>query len=97
MHTLTVAALSGFLFACFGSFIGVMIDRIPKGQSIVYPPSACSHCNTPIKPWHNIPLAGFLMLKGKCASCSAKIPLQLFWIEAISFAVGFGLGLMLPG
>lgn len=57
----------------FGSFAGVLVTRIIKNESVVKPNSYCPKCKTPLKPWHNIPLISFALLKGKCAYCSCKI------------------------
>jgi len=56
-----------------GSFLNVCIYRIPKGKSIVSPPSCCPGCNSQIKPIHNIPVLSYLMLRGRCAYCGTKI------------------------
>jgi len=72
------------LGACIGSFLNVVIYRVPLGKSIVSPPSSCPNCGSRIKPWHNIPLLGWLMLKGKCASCSHKISVRYPIIELLS-------------
>lgn len=63
-----------FLFGLvIGSFLNVCISRIPEGISIVSRASHCPHCETPIKPYDNIPLLSWLILRGKCRSCSAPI------------------------
>ena len=49
------------------------IDGYPEKYNLVVPGSACPKCKTDIKPWHNLPVFGWLMLKGKCASCSTPI------------------------
>lgn len=65
-----------------GSFLNVLIHRIPKGESIITPPSSCPTCQRRIR-WHeNIPLLSFLYLKGRCAGCSAAISLRYPFIEA---------------
>ncbi|MEW6131165.1 MAG: prepilin peptidase [Acidobacteriota bacterium] len=56
-----------------GSFLNVVIYRVPLRESIVFPGSHCPHCNTPIKAYDNIPVLGYLMLGGKCRSCKAPI------------------------
>ncbi len=63
-----------FLFGLIvGSFLNVCISRIPDGASIVSPGSRCPHCANPIKPYDNIPLVSWLILRGKCRSCAAPI------------------------
>lgn len=56
-----------------GSFLNVCIYRIPRGRSVVREPSSCPHCGTQIRPWHNIPIVSFLLLRGKCAHCGGPI------------------------
>lgn len=68
----------------FGSFLNVVILRIPKGESVVYESSHCYACNTPLKPWHNIPLFSWIFLRGKCSFCKTKISIQYPIIEFIS-------------
>ncbi|HEX8872871.1 MAG TPA: prepilin peptidase [Candidatus Acidoferrum sp.] len=58
---------------CIGSFLNVCISRIPEGLSIVRPASRCPECGTPIKPYDNIPVFGWLFLRGKCRSCGHPI------------------------
>lgn len=56
-----------------GSFLNVCIHRIPRGQSVILRWSRCPHCETVLKPWENVPIAGFLLLRGKCSTCQARI------------------------
>jgi len=57
----------------FGSFYNVVGYRVPKGESLIYPPSHCPKCQHRLKPFELIPILSFLFLKGKCHSCKAKI------------------------
>lgn len=68
----------------FGSFLNVVILRIPKEESVVFDGSYCYSCNTKLKPWHNIPLFSWLFLRGKCAFCGSKISIQYPLIELAS-------------
>ncbi|WP_456322888.1 prepilin peptidase [Hydrogenimonas sp.] len=68
----------GLLFAFFtglviGSFLNVLIVRIPKGENVAFPPSHCPKCDNPLRWWHNIPLVSWIMLRGKCAYCQSPI------------------------
>jgi leader peptidase (prepilin peptidase)/N-methyltransferase len=72
------------LGAVFGSFGNVLIARVPKGENIVKPASHCPACQTPIKPWHNIPLLSWIWLRGKCAACGAPISLRYPLVEGAS-------------
>lgn len=56
-----------------GSFLNVCIYRLPRKISIVRPRSRCPHCDTPLRPWHNIPVVSYLILGGRCASCGQSI------------------------
>ena len=81
MMTLSFAFVFGLLL---GSFLNVVILRIPKDESVVFGGSHCTTCNTALKPWHNIPLFSWLFLRGKCSFCKAKISIQYPIIEFIS-------------
>jgi leader peptidase (prepilin peptidase) / N-methyltransferase len=70
-----------------GSFLNVVIYRVPLGLSIIKPPSACPKCGTNIKPWHNIPVLSWLLLKGACPSCSEKISIQYPLVELATMAM----------
>ncbi|SFV53197.1 Leader peptidase (Prepilin peptidase) / N-methyltransferase [hydrothermal vent metagenome] len=78
MIELSIAFVFGLLF---GSFLNVVILRIPKEESVVYEGSYCYSCNTKLKPWHNIPLLSWIFLGGKCSFCKAKISIQYPLIE----------------
>ena len=68
----------------FGSFLNVVILRIPKGESVVSNSSHCTTCHTALKPWHNIPLLSWIFLAGKCSYCKSKISFQYPFIELLS-------------
>ncbi len=74
-----------FVFGCMvGSFLNVCIHRIPRGESIVSPPSHCPHCGYAI-PWYlNIPLVTWLYLRGQCANCRAPITIRYFLVELLT-------------
>jgi len=81
--------------ALFGSFLNVVIYRIPRGESVVFPASHCPHCGTNLKPWHNVPVISWLMLRGRCAFCGAPISGQYPLIELLSAAIAAALYLKL--
>jgi len=68
----------------FGSFLNVLIYRLPKNLSIIYPPSFCPYCNKSILWYYNIPLISFLFLKGKSFCCNRKISIQYPIVETLS-------------
>ncbi|WP_176718805.1 prepilin peptidase [Caloranaerobacter ferrireducens] len=67
-----------------GSFLNVCIYRIPKGESIVYPPSHCTSCNTRLKVFDLIPVFSYLLNKGRCRYCGEYISLQYPFIELLN-------------
>jgi leader peptidase (prepilin peptidase)/N-methyltransferase len=81
-----VAGLFGLLI---GSFLNVVIYRIPAGRSISTPPSACTRCGGRIRPWDNVPVLSWLVLGGKCRDCRAPISVRYPLVElstGLSFA-----------
>ncbi len=87
-----------FVFgAVVGSFLNVVIYRIPAGLSIVNPPSACPQCNTRLAWYDNVPILGWIWLRGKCRYCAYPISIQYPIIEALTasiFAAYFALAFL---
>jgi len=67
----------------FGSFLNVLIHRLPKGQSIISPGSYCPECKHKISIWENIPILSFLILGGRCRICKKPIPIQYPLVELL--------------
>lgn len=94
---MTAAALF-IVGSILGSFLTVVIYRVPRGESIVRPPSACPACGTRLHAWDNIPVIGYLVLRGRCRYCRAHIPVRYVAIEIMAGALPvllhyqFGLG-----
>lgn len=82
-----VAAVFG---ALIGSFLNVVIWRVPQGMSIVRPPSACPQCGAPIAWYDNVPIVSYLALRGRCRRCHTHISARYPLIEALT-ALLFGL------
>jgi leader peptidase (prepilin peptidase)/N-methyltransferase len=77
----TFAIFAFMLGAVVGSFLNVCIYRLPKDESIVFPPSRCPGCGKNIRWFDNIPIISWLVLRGRCRSCSASISLQYPLVE----------------
>jgi leader peptidase (prepilin peptidase)/N-methyltransferase len=96
-----VAAIALFGLA-IGSFLNVVIYRVPRQESIVSPGSHCPFCDNAIKGRHNVPVFGWLLLRGRCASCRARISARYPLVElgtGVLFAaitLRFGLAPLLP-
>ncbi len=97
-----IELVTGILVFTFGimigSFLNVVIYRIPKGESIVFPSSKCQSCQTSLKWYHNVPLFSWLILGGKCAFCKEPIakqyPIVEFLTGIVFLALYFKLGLV---
>ena len=79
---LLMAALMGVLGLAIGSFLNVVIYRVPRAESVVTPASHCPRCDTAIKGRHNIPVLSWLMLRGRCAACRLPISARYPLVEA---------------
>src|SRR6266404_5478201 len=77
-------ALMGVLGAMIGSFLNVVIHRLPREQSIVFPNSTCPKCRSKIKAYDNIPILSFLILRGQCRACGAPISARYPAVEALT-------------
>ena len=83
-----------FVFgAVFGSFLNVVIHRVPRGESVVRPASRCPSCGTAIKAWQNIPVLSWLVLRGRCAHCATPISWRYPAVELLSALLWLALGL----
>jgi leader peptidase (prepilin peptidase)/N-methyltransferase len=81
MTDLLLWVYAAIVGACVGSFLNVCIYRWPEGLSVIRPRSRCPACETPIR-WHdNVPVLGWLLLRGKCRECGARISIQYPLIE----------------
>lgn len=74
--------LSGLAGLAVGSFLNVVIDRIPRGQSVVHPRSRCPACRRDLAARELIPVVSYLMLRGRCRTCRTRIPVRVPLVEA---------------
>jgi leader peptidase (prepilin peptidase)/N-methyltransferase len=84
--------LVGLVGAAIGSFLNVCIHRLPRGESIVHPPSRCPRCGRRIAWYENVPVLSWLALRGRCRGCRLPIPIMYPLVElatAVVFVVGF--------
>ncbi|MCS6812647.1 MAG: prepilin peptidase [Cyanobacteria bacterium] len=72
------------LGAAIGSFLNVVVYRIPAGQSLVHPPSRCPHCQHTLSPQDNIPVLGWILLRGRCRYCRTAIAWRYPLVEALT-------------
>jgi len=81
------AAVAGAFGATIGSFLNVVAYRLPRAESLVHPGSRCPGCGTAIKAYDNVPVFGWLLLRGRCRSCRAPISARYPVIEALTGAL----------
>jgi leader peptidase (prepilin peptidase)/N-methyltransferase len=83
----------GVLGLLVGSFLNVVIHRLPRGESLARPASRCPSCEAPIKPYDNVPVVSWLLLRGRCRNCGARISARYPLVEAITAATFVGVAL----
>ncbi|GAB1689614.1 prepilin peptidase [Krasilnikovia sp. M28-CT-15] len=92
----------GLLGLAVGSFLNVVIHRVPRNESLVRPGSHCPHCGTAVRHRHNLPVLGWLLLRGRCADCKTPISARYPLVEAgtaalfVAVAARFGWSWELP-
>ena len=97
-----LAAFCGVWGLIIGSFLNVVIWRVPRDESVVRPPSHCPSCDTPIAPRDNVPVLSWLILRGRCRHCQKRISARYPIVELATaglfaaFAVRFGAHAVLP-
>ena len=95
--------VAGLLGLAVGSFLNVVIHRVPRDESLIRPGSHCPHCGTEIRIRHNVPVLGWLFLRGRCADCAAPISARYPLVEAgttvlfVAVTARFGWSWELPG
>ena len=84
------ATLAGVLGAIVGSFLNVVVHRLPRHESLISPASHCPRCGTPVKPYDNIPILSWLLLRGRCRSCDEPISPRYPLVEALTAVLCVG-------
>ena len=79
-----------FFGACIFSFLNVVIDRLPRGESVVNGRSHCTNCGRVLHAWELIPCVSYIFLRGRCAGCKSHIPGRDFFVEVIGGAAFIG-------
>jgi leader peptidase (prepilin peptidase)/N-methyltransferase len=87
MSTAAGASFAAVFGAVIGSFLNVVIWRLPRGENLAHPPSACPSCGKAIKPYDNVPIVSWLLLRGKCRNCGASISARYPLVEALTAAL----------
>ena len=82
--TLTLLAFAFVFGALWGSFLNVCIARIPRGMSVVRPGSHCFACQKPVRPWDNVPIFSYLILRGRCRDCGQNFGGRHALVELIT-------------
>jgi len=85
-----VSLVAFFFGSMVGSFLNVCIHRIPGGESIAFPASHCPRCKAPIKPYDNVPILSYLLLRGRCRNCSSEISRRYPLVELLGGLAAFG-------
>jgi leader peptidase (prepilin peptidase)/N-methyltransferase len=81
---IVLAALGGLVI---GSFLNVVAYRLPRKESLAHPPSRCPSCGAPVKPYDNVPVLSWLLLRGRCRACGAAISARYPVVEALTGAL----------
>ncbi|MCJ7724913.1 MAG: prepilin peptidase [Acidimicrobiia bacterium] len=92
--TVILVAGGAVLGLMIGSFLNVVVYRVPLGKSVVHPPSACPNCHAPIRPRDNIPVVSWLLLRGRCRDCGNPISPRYPLVEAGTSAAFAGVALL---
>lgn len=81
---LLAAVLALLLGLIIGSFLNVVIHRLPRGESLAHPPSHCPGCDAPVKPYDNVPVLSWVLLRGRCRHCGEPISRRYPLVELLT-------------
>lgn len=84
VFAILIAALVGLVV---GSFLNVVVWRVPRGESVVHPPSRCPSCGAQVRPRDNVPVVSWLLLRGRCRDCRARIAWRYPLVEVVTAAL----------
>ena len=87
MATAAEIVVAGLFGGLVGSFLNVVAYRVPRGESIVSPGSRCPNCGSPVKPYDNLPVLSWLLLRGRCRHCGAPISPRYPLVELLTALV----------
>ncbi len=79
-----IVAAAAVFGVIVGSFLNVCIHRLPRGESLVNPPSHCPACNARVRPWDNVPILSYCILRGRCRDCGVRITPRYALVEALT-------------
>ena len=91
-----IAAVYGIFGLAVGSFLNVVIHRVPAKASLLRPPSSCPSCQTPIRHRDNVPVLSFVLLKGRCSTCRARISPRYPLVELLTAGLFVGAAVRYP-
>src|ERR1700683_805209 len=87
MSTAAELIAVGAVGAALGSFLNVVVHRLPRGESLVSPGSHCPSFNAAVKAYYNVPVLAWMWLRGRCRACRARIPARYPLVEALTAAL----------
>ena len=85
-----VVVFAAVFGALVGSFLNVVLWRVPRGESIIHPPSHCPACGTPLYPYELVPVVSWIALRGRCRTCGVRISIRYPLVE-LGCAALFGI------
>jgi leader peptidase (prepilin peptidase) / N-methyltransferase len=95
--TVATAVICGVFGLLVGSFLNVVIWRVPRKESVVRPPSHCPECGAAVRPYDNVPVLSWAVLRGRCRDCGTRIPVRYPAVELACGVLWAGLGARFAG